>query len=80
MSMSWPVDLSRTAWSMLVGNCRHAVLHGVRTLPVMLPYVLIQASIASCVMVRIWVLLQVLQDRPSLGADVALRIPRSAIR
>ncbi len=33
--MSWPVDLSRTACSILVGNCRCAVLRGVMTLPVM---------------------------------------------
>ena len=77
--MSWPVDLSRTAWSMLVGNCWRAVLRGVMTLPVMLPYVLMQASISSCVMVRVWALLQVLQDGPLLGAGVASRMPRSAI-
>ncbi len=79
ISMSWPVDLSRTAWNMLVGNCWRAVLRGVMTLPVTSPYVLMQASIASCVMVRIWALLQVLQDGPSLGAGVASTMPRSAI-
>ena len=77
--MSWPVDLSRTAWSMLVGNCWRAVLRGVIKLPVMLPYMLMQARSASCVMVHIWVLLQVLQDGPSLGSDVTSRMPRSAI-
>jgi hypothetical protein len=78
--MSWPVDLSRMAWNMSVGNCWRAVLRGVMTLPVMLPYVLTQASIASCVMVPIWALLQVLQDGPSTGAGVASRMLRSAIR
>ena len=42
--------------------------------------VLMQASIASCVMVHIWALLQVLQDGPSPGADMALRMLRLAIR
>ena len=77
--MSWPVDLLRMAWSMLAGNCWHAVLHGVMMLPVMLPYVLMQARIASCVVVRIWALLQVLRDGPSLGSNVASRMPRLAI-
>jgi hypothetical protein len=64
---------------MLVENCWHAVLRGVMVLPVMSPYVLMQASIASCVMVRIWALLQVLQDGPSLGAGAASRMLRLAI-
>jgi hypothetical protein len=36
---------------MLVGNCQRAVLRGVMTLPVMSPYVLMQASIASLLQV-----------------------------
>jgi hypothetical protein len=65
---------------MVVGNCWRVVLRGVMTLLVMLLYVLMQASIASCVMVRIWALLQVLQDGPLSGAGVTSRMLRSAIR
>ena len=74
------MSMSRTALSILMGKVRRAALDGVRLREVMSVYV-VQASMASWVIVRSCTRLRVLRAGVSSGGGEAVeRMPKSAIR
>ncbi len=75
------MSMSRTALSISMGKMQRAVLDGVRLREVMSLYVVMQASMASWVIVRSCTRLRVLRAGVSSGGgDAVERMPKSAIR